>query len=290
MEWYIRQGVTERGPMSLEELHRDFRDGSANADTLVRPADSTVWTRLKYTNAADTLGIREFRDANGNTTDGNRALVSPLGWRLGLYRFALGIFIGVHAISLLINMIILIKIDFATGFVDDTFVYSPLGTIVFTTVNFIGLAALGTLIFSAVCYGIFFQHTLFNVRQMDAPEATMKPFEAWVWHIVPIASLWKPLEAMSQIWNASHRLAAKDAPNGLLGTWWTTWLVAVIGSRLVNAFFQNLTDQTQLPMGIIVESIVTGTYIASALCLWFISTKLASLHRTIAMGGQAEVF
>ena len=290
MEWYVRQGVAERGPMTLSDLHRDFRDGSVNKDSLIRRKDSEIWARLKHTEAADELGVREQSDENILLSGANPSLVKPFGWRLGLFRFALIVFLAVQACTLLINAVVLVSIDYASGYVDQDFLDSPIGTVIFSVVGILPTSSWISLLFSAVVYGVFFQHAQFNVRQMGAPEATMKPFEAWIWHIVPIASLWKPLEAMTQIWNASHRLAAQKTASGLLAIWWATWLIALFGSRIVNAIYMNLQDPTMLPPTIVAESTVTALFMASAICLWIMSSKLSALHRTISQGGQAEVF
>ena len=286
MEWYVRQGVTERGPMSLEELHRDYRDGSVSGDTLVKSDHIPEWSLLKTTDAADALGIRVEA-----TEHEKRGQVKPFGPRLGLFRTAVGLFVGVHIIAILINIIVIFAIDTSTGYVEEAFLNTPTGTIIFTIVDFIPVASSVSFIISAVTYSIFFHHALFNVRQMNAPEATMKPFEAWVWHFVPIASFWKPLEAIRQIWDASHRLAAdSEAPGGLLGIWWTTWIVSLLGNRFMTMYYENMTDPTSLPVALIVESIITAIFATSAICLWVMSSRVADLHRKIADGGQAEVF
>lgn len=272
--------------MSLDELHRDFRDGSISGDTLVKSDQTPEWSLLKTTDAADALGIRVEPAENDR-----HVLVKPFGPRLGLFQAALSLFVFVHIIGILINLIIFFAIDRSTGYVDESFLQTPFGSVIFTIVNYIPVSSAMSFIISAIIYSVFFQHALYNVRQMNAPEATMKPFEAWVWHIVPIASLWKPLEAMRQIWDASHRLAAdSEAPGGLLGIWWTTWIVSLIGNRVMSMYYENMTDPTSLPVALMVESIITAIFITPAICLWIMSGKLSVLHRQIASGGQAEVF
>ncbi|WP_353568303.1 DUF4328 domain-containing protein [Haloferula sargassicola] len=52
------------------------------------------------------------------------------------------------------------------------------------------------------------------------------------WYFVPIASLWKPYQAMKDIFTAS---ATRPAPDYLLPTWWTLWILALFTGNAVNA-------------------------------------------------------
>lgn len=46
------------------------------------------------------------------------------------------------------------------------------------------------------------------------------------WYFIPIATFWKPFQAMREVWNEAARQAGEDADGGgaLLGVWWFTWL------------------------------------------------------------------
>jgi len=47
------------------------------------------------------------------------------------------------------------------------------------------------------------------------------------WNFIPIATLWKPYQAIRQIWQASHNLQAPESvpvPN-LFVWWWTFWII-----------------------------------------------------------------
>ena len=54
------------------------------------------------------------------------------------------------------------------------------------------------------------------------------------WFFIPFANLIKPLQAMRELWNASHRIAydfAEGTPS-LLKAWWGFWLVGNISSNV----------------------------------------------------------
>jgi hypothetical protein len=85
------------------------------------------------------------------------------------------------------------------------------------------------LLLSSVPVAIFLWRACENAH-VFRPNLKTSPLGAIIWYVVPVASLWKPLEAMETIWNASDPGgSARD--RRLLPTWWTIFLVAnVIGA------------------------------------------------------------
>ncbi|MEO8628335.1 MAG: DUF4328 domain-containing protein [Betaproteobacteria bacterium] len=77
----------------------------------------------------------------------------------------------------------------------------------------------------------------FNARALGA--ATMQFTPGWSvgWYFVPFVNLWKPHQAMREIWQASanpHNWRDESVPS-LLGWWWFLWIVSNI---LGNASFR----------------------------------------------------
>ncbi|BCM18135.1 DUF4328 domain-containing protein [Mesorhizobium sp. J8] len=67
-----------------------------------------------------------------------------------------------------------------------------------------------------------------NARALGARDMQFTPGWAIGWYFIPIANLWKPYQAMSEIWRASSGSADwKSAEtSGTLQGWWAAWLVA----------------------------------------------------------------
>jgi hypothetical protein len=61
------------------------------------------------------------------------------------------------------------------------------------------------------------------------PTLRTSPLGAIGWYVVPLASLWMPLEAMSNIWSASEPTRS-DSARGLLGAWWVVYLVSGVAN------------------------------------------------------------
>jgi hypothetical protein len=69
-----------------------------------------------------------------------------------------------------------------------------------------------------------------NARQLGAVGMEFTPGWSVGWYFIPIANLWKPYEAMREIWKASAAPAQwKDQPRGeILPWWWGFFLISNI--------------------------------------------------------------
>jgi|GEM_PF-4518444 len=61
-----------------------------------------------------------------------------------------------------------------------------------------------------------------NAHALATREMTITPGWSVGYFFIPIVSLWKPFQAMKEIWKASVGVA----PAPVLGLWWTLWLVS----------------------------------------------------------------
>ncbi len=75
-----------------------------------------------------------------------------------------------------------------------------------------------------------------NVNAQALTEKLMQYTPGWSvgWYFIPIANLWKPCQAMKEIWHVSHN--PQDYGNGplpsILGLWWLFWIVSSFLGRL----------------------------------------------------------
>lgn len=76
-----------------------------------------------------------------------------------------------------------------------------------------------------------------NTRELGATGMRFSPRQSVMWYFVPIMNLWKPFQAMKEIWQASERPRdwQKGPAPGLLVGWWTLWLIS---SSAGNASFR----------------------------------------------------
>lgn len=66
-----------------------------------------------------------------------------------------------------------------------------------------------------------------NARALGAHGMQFTPGWSIGWYFVPFLNLWKPYQAMKEIWKASHAPHAwqPHAVPSLLGNWWGLWLL-----------------------------------------------------------------
>jgi hypothetical protein len=138
------------------------------------------------------------------------------------------------------------------------------------------LAALEALSFLITAF-IFLRWTYLsnrNARVLGAADMKFTPGWAVGWYFVPIAWLWKPYQALKEIFKASHPDYAEDwweAPHPrILPLWWTLWILHIrVAGRahlLPNAFlsdrpevllFLSYLDMLDVPLGIVVILLVS---------------------------------
>lgn len=123
--------------------------------------------------------------------------------------------------------------------------YSELGPEVDPAVDFVASDAVSGVL--ALVYGglvlvcmVFFLMWVFrvnkNLRRLSHAPMVFTPGWAVGWFFIPVACLWKPYQAMREIWRVSHRDA--NAPLHLLGWWWLLSLLSsMMGMQVARSWF-----------------------------------------------------
>lgn len=74
-----------------------------------------------------------------------------------------------------------------------------------------------------------------NVRALGAQAMTFSPGWSVGWYFIPVLHLWKPYQAMKEIFLKSEALTP-NTPNNkryLLPTWWTLWIISEVIGRII---------------------------------------------------------
>lgn len=92
----------------------------------------------------------------------------------------------------------------------------------------IAIIYIGLFIWSAVLIGRWIMQANKNARSLGVQNMQITPGWAIGWYFIPIANLWKPYQAMKEIWLASLSLSG-GKPATLISTtvlnwWWFLWL------------------------------------------------------------------
>jgi hypothetical protein len=117
----------------------------------------------------------------------------------------------------------------------------------------------------------------YNARQLGATDMAFTPGWSIGWYFIPIANLWKPYQAMKEIWKASSNPQSwsTEPVSSMLPWWWFFWIVS---GMLGNASFRlamraeeintlltanvvtQLSDLTGIPLSLMVLSIIGKVY------------------------------
>jgi len=98
-----------------------------------------------------------------------------------------------------------------------------------------GTAALGGLVFVAtvVVWCIWQHRAQANAVVLSGGGLRFTPGWAVGWWFIPIANLWKPFQAVRELWKASHGGGWRTIGTwSLLGWWWATWLAGSLNVQL----------------------------------------------------------
>jgi hypothetical protein len=120
-----------------------------------------------------------------------------------------------------------------------------------------------------VLFCIWIYRANHNARQLGAADMQFSPGWAVGWYFIPIANLWKPYQAMREIWQVSANPAHwQQQPRGsILPLWWTFFLLS---GFLGNASFRLSLRAKTLP-----DLILAGTVSAASDAVDIVSTAIA---------------
>jgi len=120
-----------------------------------------------------------------------------------------------------------------------------------------------------VLFCIWIYRANYNARQLGAADMQFTPGWAVGWYFIPIANLWKPYQAMREIWQASASPAHwQQQPRGsVLPLWWTFFLLS---NFLGNASFRLSLRARTVP-----DLILAGTVGAANDAIDIVSTAIA---------------
>ena len=100
----------------------------------------------------------------------------------------------------------------------------------------VGLAGLFLFVVTAVVFGIWIVRSNKNVRALGAKNLSASPGWALGYFFIPILNLWKPFEAMNELWYASHdprnlEMAFKEKSQ-VVGRWWGFFVLQFPAAQL----------------------------------------------------------
>jgi uncharacterized protein DUF4328 len=120
-----------------------------------------------------------------------------------------------------------------------------------------------------VIFAMWIYRANHNARQLGATGMTFTPGWAVGWYFIPIANLWKPYQAMKEIWKASAAPAHwNDQPRGSILPWW--WGFFLFNNVINQVAFRMAMRANTLP-----EIVASSTLSVVADSVDVVSTSIA---------------
>lgn len=94
--------------------------------------------------------------------------------------------------------------------------------------TFVGIIQLVIFVISGILILKWIYRANFNAYQLNASEMKFSPGWSIGWYFIPIANLWKPYQAMKEIWQTSKNPQdwKNQGVSSLLPWWWFFWIVS----------------------------------------------------------------
>jgi len=101
--------------------------------------------------------------------------------------------------------------------------------------QFIGFLYLATFIVTGIMFLKWIYRANSNCHGFGAQGMEFTPGWSIGWYFIPIATLWKPYQAMKEIWKVSKNPSnwQKVTDSTLLGWWWALWIISNIMGQII---------------------------------------------------------
>ncbi|MGW3644560.1 DUF4328 domain-containing protein [Streptomyces sp. NPDC000878] len=145
-----------------------------------------------------------------------------------------------------------------------------------------------SLVATTVVYLIWFLRVRVNAEVFNPfGHSKKRAWAGWGW-FVPVVNLWFPRRIMLDIWDASGP-AGTRAPQGLVNTWWTLWILGFLTNRAGYTAYRNAdtADEIQDAVGQVLISDVAD--IAAAVLAILVVLRLTRMQHEKASRGPAPV-
>lgn len=204
--------------------------------------------------------------------DGVASGVSVLMQRARIAVFAMYAVMAIFVVTMVGEMLELVGVIDLFMAPDDPLAIIYTGTLLVNFVIYVG---------SVIAVGMWIHRAHANLHEAYIPGLEFSPGWAVGWYFIPIAFLFKPFQAMRELWNASLQTSSNfSAPApGNLSTWWGLWIISNILAN-VSTRISLLGDGGNI-------QVATALNLGSSICTIGSAWLLLQIIRTIT-NAQAD--
>lgn len=260
--WYYEQNGQALGPVNTDNLAILVSSGVIQPQTQVCREGESTWNPAYQTELASLFSKTALSWVNNPTPDepplpgqasvhhtpsNNRPGRAGLSYELSGMTTALKILLSVGALFAFVAIM---------SHWSEYDLISDIGAGVFPTEEaagqaaaendvrqfMIGLTQLLLFIGTGIVFLIWIYRACSNARSLT--ERSMKYTPGWAvgWYFIPIANLYKPYEAMKEIFELSTRSRfGRSKSTAIVGVWWMLWIITNGVSNVVGSYYQNAT-------------------------------------------------
>lgn len=255
-EWHYSVDGNSTGPISAEAIRELQQNGTLPAETLVWKQGMTDWVPIQTSPefapqeqapaAEEELSPyatpKSFAEENQTPTPAvipqiggenspygpyedpsGRAKAAKVGLMLVAGSYALMLIALVHQFKLLG--------DLNNGVYEGRDAdYDRLASINDSAVGGAAILFLICFILSIVFFCRWTHRVSSNAWALQPSAMTTTPGWAVGWYFIPLALLWKPYQAIREVWDVS----ASANTSGIAGIWWTFWIVGSLADNVTN--------------------------------------------------------
>lgn len=145
----------------------------------------------------------------------------------------------------------------------------------------LGVCQLALSLTTTVVFGIWIVRANRNVRALGAENLTYTPGWALGYFFIPIVNLWKPYQAMTELWHASHQLHDwKQRPaSSLLALWWAFWILANIVGQLALRMSMAATSLPAMKAATVMDIVSDCFFLPACFCAGLVVRKITRAQR-----------
>jgi hypothetical protein len=151
-----------------------------------------------------------------------------------------------------------------------------------------------SLFISGIMFLVWIYRAAANIHAFRSAAMEITPGWAVGWNFIPIASLWKPYQAVKQVWQASHDLSYPETVRipGYFGWWWGFWIatniLGGIAERISESGIED-GDFGMMKLGTSLTLLDAILFAAACFLLYRIVREITQFQRMLG-SGTAAVF
>ena len=115
-----------------------------------------------------------------------------------------------------------------------------------------------------------------NLGALSGQRLSFTPSWSVGWYFIPIANLFKPYQAMKEIWEVSHKY--QSASNSTLGIWWALWLISNFIGEFAFKSIMGAESATEYGTSSLIYMVSYGIDIMLDIAALMLVTQIASAY------------